>query len=96
MSQNDMCDCCAKSWTDIPNAFGICHCWCEKCDDELKICKYACPDSVENTDEINEMCDCCVKSWTDIPNEFGICHCRCSECWDELKICRYTCAGWNK
>lgn len=33
---NEQCDCCAKSWTEIPNAFGICHCWCEKCDDELK------------------------------------------------------------
>ena len=45
---NEQCDCCAKSWTEIPNAFGICHCWCDTCGDELKICKYNCSESVEN------------------------------------------------
>ena len=38
------CDCCCLSWTDEPNEFGICHCWCSTCGDELKICRWKCLD----------------------------------------------------
>jgi len=37
----NMCDCCVKSWTDIPNEFGLCECWC-KCEKLLRDCRYTC------------------------------------------------------
>ena len=41
------CDCCCLSWTNEPNEFGICHCWCSTCGDELKICRYKCLDEAK-------------------------------------------------
>ena len=35
------CCCCTKSWTDTPNEFGICQCWC-KCGKDLRECKFDC------------------------------------------------------
>ena len=35
------CDCCVKGW-DYENEFGWCNCWCSKCDDLLRDCRYNC------------------------------------------------------
>lgn len=34
-----ICNVCIKSTTDIPNAIGLCSCWCNVCENDYKICK---------------------------------------------------------
>lgn len=34
------CDCCGLSWGD--SGLFICHCWCSRCDDRLRECRYTC------------------------------------------------------
>jgi hypothetical protein len=41
IKSDNTCDCCVKSWTDIPNEFGICECLC-RCGDDLKNCRHEC------------------------------------------------------
>lgn len=36
------CDCCLMSWTDNPNEYGYCSCYCGNCGEDLKNCKYNC------------------------------------------------------
>jgi len=39
---DNVCEWCGMSWTDIPNEWGICECICE-CGYALRECKFRCP-----------------------------------------------------
>lgn len=38
---SDTCDCCVMGWNE-PNEYGLCNCWCSRCDELLRDCKYKC------------------------------------------------------
>ena len=56
--KNNSCDCCLKGWNKL-NKFGNCVCWCSKCGNELRICKYNCYNNINNIncDDINDIDD---------------------------------------
>jgi hypothetical protein len=51
-NEDDVCDCCLKSWNDEPNEYGICHCLCSNCGNYLNMCRYICYDKNKNINEL--------------------------------------------
>jgi len=52
----DSCDCCAMGW-NTPNEFGLCKCWCSKCEKPLSDCQYTCDEEKHICGEDNDDSD---------------------------------------
>jgi hypothetical protein len=42
VTEEEWCDCCAKSWVEESDPDDLCHCCCSKCHSLLRDCRYTC------------------------------------------------------